>query len=266
MRANKQNPDDRRFKLTIAYDGTDYAGWQVQKGETGVQEKIEQAFGIIFPSVKRIHSSSRTDAGVHAMGMMAHVDIPRAEFKMSPDKLTLAINANLPPDIRIVRAVRCPGDFHARFDAKGKQYRYFIWNDRAMNPLLNRTAWQVPRKLNVAAMRQAAGHFLGRKDFKSLAANRAYEMETTVRTLTRCDVRQSGRLLTVIIEGDGFLYKMCRGIVGTLLEVGYGKLLPVDVKGILKKKCRTAAGVNVPAQGLVLWKVYYSKPGRRPSK
>src|SRR5689334_18876536 len=110
-----------KFKLTIAYDGSAYQGWQVQKIGTGVQEKVEGAFGKLFPSVKRIHSSSRTDTGVHALGMVAHVEIPRAEFKMPVAKLTLALNANLPDDIRVLSAKRCPANFHARFDAKGKQ-------------------------------------------------------------------------------------------------------------------------------------------------
>src|SRR5687768_12852698 len=123
-----------KFKLTIAYDGTRYAGWQVQKTGLAVQQKIEEAFAKIFTSVKRIHSSSRTDTGVHAVGMAAHVEIPKEEFKMPVRKIALAINAHLPPDIRIVSVRKCKPDFHARFSAKGKQYRYFIWNHGAMNP------------------------------------------------------------------------------------------------------------------------------------
>ena len=114
-----------KFKLVIAYDGTAYQGWQVQKIGTGVQEKIEAAFGKMFPGVKRIHSSSRTDTGVHALGMVAHVEIPRAEFKMPAARLALALNSFLPDDIRVLSAVRAPEKFHARFDATGKQYRYF---------------------------------------------------------------------------------------------------------------------------------------------
>src|SRR5437879_5608291 len=145
-----------KFKLTIAYDGTAYQGWQVQQTGTGVQEKIEAALGKMFPSVKRIHSSSRTDTGVHALGMVAHVEIPRAEFKMPAARLALALNAHLPADIRVVSAVRCRADFHARFHATGKQYRYFIWNHPAMNPLLRHQAWHVPRPLDFGAMRDAA--------------------------------------------------------------------------------------------------------------
>lgn len=248
-----------KFKLTIAYDGTNYAGWQVQKGQVGVQQRVEEALGKLFPSVRRIHSSSRTDTGVHALGMVAHVEIPRAEFKMPAARLALAINAHLPPEIRVVAAGRCRQDFHARFDAAGKQYRYFVWNHAAMNPLLNQRAWHVPQKLDLPAIRAAAKLFPGRHDFKSFAANRDYEMESTVRTLTRCDVKRSGSLLTFVIEGDGFLYKMCRGIVGTLIQVGQGKIAAADIRDILRRKDRRVAGMSAPAHGLVLWKVFYGK-------
>jgi tRNA pseudouridine38-40 synthase len=189
--------------------------------------------------------------------MVAHVELPRAEFRMPAAKLALAINAHLPEDIRVVSARRCGQDFHARFDATGKQYRYYVWNHTAMNPLRRRGAWQVPRKLDLAAMRSAARLFLGTHDFKSLAASRNYEAESTVRTLTRCDIKRSGPLLTFVIAGDGFLYKMCRGIVGTLVQVGQRKIAAAEIKGILAGKDRRLAGMTAPALGLVLWKVYY---------
>jgi tRNA pseudouridine38-40 synthase len=251
-----------KFKLLIAYDGTNYEGWQVQKIGTGVQQLIEEAFRKVFPSVERIHSSSRTDTGVHALGMVAHVEIPQDEFRMPIAKLTLAINAHLPQDIRILSASKTSGDFHARFDAKGKQYRYFVWNHAAMNPLLRSQAWHVSQMLDVTAMRRAAKLFLGKHDFKSFAGTRNYEMETTVRTLTRCDIRKSGALLTFFIEGDGFLYKMCRGIVGTLVQLGRGKFSESDIKTMLAARDRRAAGMTAPAHGLVLWKVFYARRAR----
>jgi tRNA pseudouridine38-40 synthase len=248
-----------KFKLTIAYDGAAYQGWQVQKIGTGVQEKIEAAFGKMFPSVKRIHSSSRTDTGVHALGMVAHVEIPRAEFNMPVARLALALNAFLPDDIRVLSAVRVPEKFHARFNATGKQYRYFVWNHAAMNPLLRNRAWHFPMKLDLAKMRAAAKLFLGKHDFKSFAGTRSYEMESNVRTLTRCDIKKSGAQMTFVIEGDGFLYKMCRGIVGTLVQVGQGKIPLARVENILASRDRRVAGMTAPAHGLVLWKVFYSK-------
>jgi len=258
--------DKLRFKLTAAYDGTHYAGWQVQKIGVGVQEKIESALQHLFGVAHRIHSSSRTDAGVHALGMVAHVDIERSRFRMPVRKLALAINANLPDDIRVVSAVRARPDFHARFWTTGKEYRYFVWNDRAMNPLLRSQAWHVPTPLNVGAMRSAAAQLEGRHDFRSFAANRNYKEEHTVRHLMGCTVRRQGPLITFRLRADGFLYKMCRGIVGTLVQVGQGKLSTQGLAEILQQLDRRAAGMTAPSQGLVLWKVFYPARGAPPPK
>jgi tRNA pseudouridine38-40 synthase len=251
-----------KFKLTIAYDGTGYEGWQVQKTGTGVQEKIQEALAKLFPSAPQLHSSSRTDTGVHALGMVAHFEIPKAEFRMTGSKLALAINAWLPDDIRILSASRAARDFHARFQATGKQYRYFIWNHPAMNPLLRHSHWHVTRELDLTAMRAAAALFVGKHDFQSFAANSGYKKATTVRTVTRCDLRKRGPQFTIIIEGDGFLYKMCRGIAGTIAQAGLGKFPAADVKTMLLKSDRRVSGMTAPAHGLVLWKVFYRKPGR----
>jgi len=248
-----------KIKLTIAYDGTGYEGWQVQKIGTGVQEKVEGALAKLFPNKPRLHSSSRTDTGVHALGMVAHFEVPRAGFKIPVRKLGLAINAHLPEDIRVMSATRAVKDFHARFQAKGKQYRYIVWNHTAMNPLLRTTAWHVTRPLDLKAMRATTKLFVGKHDFQSFTANTGYERTTTVRTMTRCDLKRSGRQLTFIIEGDGFLYKMCRGIVGTIVQVGLGKFPANAIKHMLEKKDRRVAGMTAPAQGLVLWKVFYPK-------
>ena len=247
-----------KFKLTIAYDGTQYEGWQVQKTGTGVQEKVEGALAKLFPSHPRVHGSSRTDTGVHALGMVAHFEAPPAECKMSPRKLAIALNAWLPEDVRVLSAARAPQAFHARFGAAGKQYRYFVWNHAAMNPLIRHTAWHVPRPLDLRAMRAAAPMFVGKRDFQSFAANPGYAKASTVRTLTRCDLKQRGPVLTFIIEGDGFLYKMCRGIVGTLVQVGLGKFPADEVRRMLEKRDRRVAGMTAPAHGLVLWKVSYA--------
>lgn len=244
-----------KLKLTIAYDGANYAGWQAQKTGVGVQQRVEEAVAKIFPGASRLHSSSRTDTGVHALGMVAQLEIPPSRMPVA--KVALAINAYLPRDIRIMKVARCRADFDARFDAKGKQYRYFVWMGPAMNPLLRHQAWHVCHPLDVAAMRRAAASFLGRHDFKSLAGTRSYEMSSTVRTVTRCEIKRNGPLLALIIEGDGFLYKMCRGMAGTLVQVGQGKVEPDAIKRILAQKDRRAAGMTAPAHGLVLWKVYY---------
>lgn len=246
-----------KFKLTIAYDGTAWHGWQSQKSGLGIQDLIEAALARLFPSSPRLESSSRTDSGVHALGMVAHFEIPRGEFRMPARHLPLAINALLPVDIRILSASRAKPDFHARFDATGKQYRYHIWNHPAMNPLLRGRAWHVPRPLDLPAMRAAAEMLIGRHDFRSFTANRGVPLDDAVRTLTRCDIRRKGPEITLIIEGGGFLYKMCRAITGTLVQTGEGKLHPDDIPAILSSKSRPAAGMNAPAHGLVLWKVFY---------
>jgi tRNA pseudouridine38-40 synthase len=255
----------RKFKLVIAYDGSGYEGWQVQKIGTGVQQIVETALAKLFPSAPRLHSSSRTDTGVHALGMVAHFEIPRAEFKMTIRRLALAINAWLPEDVRVVSAGCAKERFHAQFDAGGKQYRYFVWNHSAMNPLLRKTAWHVPRKLDLKLMRAAAKLLVGKHDFQSFSANSGYKKQTTVRSVTRCDVKKSGAQFTFIIEGDGFLYKMCRGIVGTIVQAGLGKFPPGEIKTMLAKADRRVAGMTAPAHGLVLWKVFYRKaPSTKP--
>ncbi len=246
-----------KVKLTISYDGHAYSGWQIQKTGLGVQQRVEEAFVKLFPNPVRLHASSRTDTGVHAIGMVAHVVLEKQQFRMTPSKLALALNAHLPQDIRVVSASQCHDDFHARFDARGKQYRYFVWNQTAHNPLLRKLCWHIPQKLDIKSMRESALLVVGRHDFKSFAATRSYEMESTVRTLFRCDVRKQGSLLTFFLEGDGFLYKMCRGIVGTLVQVGQGKIAPGAILAILETRDRRAGGMSAPAHGLVLWKVHY---------
>ena len=255
-----------KFKLVIAYDGTGYEGWQVQKIGTGVQQIVETALAKLFPSAPRLHSSSRTDTGVHALGMVAHFAVTGAEDRMTSPRLRLALNAHLPAEIRIVAAARTRATFHARFDARGKQYRYSVWNHPAMNPLLRHTAWHVPRRLNPGLMRAAARRFVGRHDFQSFSSNPGYRKQTTVRTLTRCDVKKSGAQFTFVIEGDGFLYKMCRGIVGTIVQAGLGKFPPEEVSVMLAKADRRVAGMTAPAHGLVLWKVFYGKARATKSK
>ena len=248
-----------KLKLTIAYDGFQYKGWQVQKSGITVQQKIEEALQKLFPSVDRVHSSSRTDTGVHARGMVAHVEIEKDEYRIGELKLRLALNAFLPDDVSVLEVKRVPANFHARFDATGKQYRYMIWNHPVSNPLTRHTSWHVSRNLDLADMQKAAKYFIGSHDFSAFAVKREYEMRSTVRVVTNCRFHKKDSMITCVIEGEGFLYKMCRGIVGTLIEVGTGKLNPIDIQNILKSCDRSKAGMTAPAHGLILWKVKYSK-------
>ncbi|HYE32365.1 MAG TPA: tRNA pseudouridine(38-40) synthase TruA [Methylomirabilota bacterium] len=256
-------PEANRYKMVVAYDGTNYKGWQVQKSGVGVQELVEKALAALFPSNPQLHSSSRTDTGVHALGMAAHFDVLATEDRMEPSKLLLALNAHLPEDVRIASVARARRNFHARFNSAGKQYRYFVWNHSAMNPLLRSQAWHVPKALDLAAMKRAAAHLVGKHDFGSFAANRGHPPLTTVRTVRRCDVGKSGSLITFTFEANGFLYKMCRGFAGTLVQVGLGKFNADEIPRILEKRDRRVAGMTAPAHGLVLWKVFYT-PGAKP--
>lgn len=253
-----------KLKLIIAYDGSGYDGWQTQRTGVGVQSLVEAALAKLFPSGPKVFGSSRTDAGVHALGMAAHFEVPRAEWRMTTARLLLAVNAHLPADIRVQSARRMPAEFHARFSAAGKEYRYLVWNHPAMNPLLRAQAWHFRRKLDLPAMRAAARDFVGKHDFRSFRVNPDYDTDSTVRTLTRCEIRRRGPLLTFVIEGDGFLYRMCRGIVGTLVQVGEGKIPRDAVRGILAQRTRVVAGMTAPAHGLVLWRVLYDPKNLKP--
>ena len=248
-----------KLKLTIAYHGARYKGWQVQKSGITVQQKVEEALKRFFPSVDRVHSSSRTDTGVHARGMVAHVEVQKDEFRIGELKLRLALNSFLPDDVSVTEVKRVPNNFHARFDATGKQYRYMIWNHPALNPLQREVSWHVPRELDFLRMQEGAKFFIGNHDFRAFAVKREYEMRSTIRVVSNCKLYKKDSMLTCLIEGEGFLYKMCRGIVGTLVEVGLGKLKPVDIRNILKSCDRSQAGMTAPAHGLILWKVMYGK-------
>ena len=248
-----------RVKLVIAFDGGAYDGWQRQKSGKGVQQVVEEALAKLFPgAAPRVQGSSRTDAGVHALGLAAHVDLPLGR-RMTPRKLRAALNAFLPEDVRVVDSVKAPAGFDARFSAAAKQYRYTVWNHPAMNPLLRGRAWHVPVKLDYPAVKRAAGLFVGRRDFRALTVNRGGGLDDAVRTLTLCRATRSGPRITFVIQGTGFLYKMSRGIVGTLVQLGQGRFEESDVRKILAAGNRAAAGMTAPAEGLVLWKVFYSR-------
>ena len=257
-------PDHVRLRLVVAYDGTAYVGWQLQPEGVSVQLRLEEALGRLFKPAPRVCSSSRTDTGVHALGMVVHLDVPAIQWRMTPRKLVLALNAWLPEDVRVVHAARVTPSFHARFDASRKQYQYTVWNHPSQNPLLRSLAWHVPRPLDLGAMRTAAASLVGQRDFRAFSATPGYHRENTVRHLSRCQVLRSGPRLTFVIEADGFLYKMCRGIVGTLVQVGEGRFAPGHVVQMLEGCDRRLAGMTAPACGLVLHKVWY-RPRNTPT-
>jgi len=245
------------YKLTLAYDGTDYAGWQVQPNGTAVQEVVERAIERIFGVKARVHGSGRTDAGVHALAQVAHFQIPEAHATIPLKNLRRALNDALPPDVRVLKVEQAPSSFHARYSAHEKTYRYQIYCGEVMDPFLRRWATHSPRPLDVAAMRRAARVLVGRHDFAAFSANPKREQESTVRTLKRLSVARRGAMVTITATADGFLYKMVRSLAGALLKVGAGKLTVEDIRRILASKQRTALVETAPPQGLCLVKVRY---------
>lgn len=254
---------DLRFKLTIAFDGSAFHGWHAGRSGKGVSDHIQKALADLFPSAPQLVGSSRTDSGVHALGLVAHFDLSAAEARIPARRLVAALNTRLPQEIRILTAARTCHAFHARFGATSKQYRYQVWNAPVMNPLLQQQAWHVPQDLDLRTMREAAAYLTGRQDFRAFTSRRDGTLTNSTRTLTVCEIRSQGPLLTFILQGDGFLYKMCRGIVGTLVRTGRGLMTPEEVRGLLKENAVRTRGMNAPAHGLILWKVSYS-PKQRP--
>jgi tRNA pseudouridine38-40 synthase len=244
-----------KCKLTIAFDGTAYEGWRSQRADHGVQHVIEKAWLHKFQTDPQFISSSRTDSGVHAMGLVAHAIMPNE--KIPAHKIPEIINASLPADIRIVAAKKVTDSFDARFDAIGKEYRYQVSNHPVMNPLLRLHAWHVPKELDQDAMKAAANLFIGTHDFKAFTAKRNGILADTTRTLSRCEIKHSGSLITCRIEGNGFLYKMCRAIVGSIIRVGSGASTTQEINEALNAKASPKSRMIAPAHGLTLWKVRY---------
>lgn len=245
----------RKYRMTIAYDGTEYSGWQYQENALGIQQLVEQALEWIERSPVRVYGSSRTDAGVHAKGFSAHFHLTKP---IPPANVVRALNARLPDSIRILRCSYAKEDFDARLSAKGKEYRYHVYQAEILPPHLALYWTHSHRELDIEAMRRAAAYFVGRHDFVSFAANPDRELETTVRNVFSCEIKRSGPKIVFIVKGDGFLYKQVRSMVGFLLSVGRGKEKPEAVKELLDAAApRTARVETAPARGLFLWKVFY---------
>jgi tRNA pseudouridine38-40 synthase len=202
----------------------------------------------------RVHGSGRTDAGVHARGQVASFSLATPH---APPTLQRALNANLPDDVRVVHCARTDTDFHARYSAKSKEYRYQIDCGRVADPFLLRFALHHPRPLDVAAMRRAAKLLTGKHDFTAFSAHSPSRDRNPVRTISRLTITQRGSLLTIAVRADGFLYKMARSIVGALLRVGEGRMTVAELRQILRKPKRIALVETAPAHGLFLWKVTY---------
>ena len=247
--------EGRKYRVVIAYDGTGFSGWQYQENAVGVQQVVEEALAYLEGGPVRVFGSSRTDAGVHAKGFVGHFRLTKP---IPPKNLVRATNSRLPDSVRIMKASYAAEDFDARLSAKGKEYRYQLYQSDIMPPHLAPYWTFCHRPLDVEAMRRGASFFVGRHDFASFSANPNRELETTVRTVFSFDVRKAGPRHTFIVRGDGFLYKQVRSMVGFLISVGKGNERPEAVKELLDAAApRTARVETAPGRGLFLWKVFY---------
>jgi tRNA pseudouridine38-40 synthase len=239
--------------LTVEYDGTDFVGWQIQPNGRSVQDVLETALARVLGSPVRIHSAGRTDAGVHAQGMTAHFEtaanLPLAAYREGVNRL-------LPPDVVVREAAEAPEGFHARFDARGKWYRYAIYTAPVRSPLLGRRAWHLRSPLDLTAMARAAQDFVGCHDFAAFRAS-GCDARTTNREIFSMQLEQQGELLLIDVRGAGFLRNMVRVMVGTLVEIGLGRRPENDVVCLLRQGCRQKAGRTAPPQGLCLMEVWY---------
>lgn len=245
-----------RWKCVCAYDGGGFAGWQSQAAGDSVQDALERRLAAIVGAPVRIHGSGRTDAGVHASGQVFHFD---AAWGHGPEKLAAALRHQLPRAIQIVSVRPAPAAFHARFSATGKVYAYHLHLGDA-DPFTRPYCWPLPRPLDLAAVRAAAAVLAGRHDFRAFAARNGSEDggdANTVRDLRRLEVAARGRRVRITAEADGFLYKMVRSLVGTLVAAGEGKLAAADVARILAAGRRTPQVHTAPPQGLFLRRVLY---------
>lgn len=244
----------RNIRIRLAYDGAAYAGWQVQPGQPTIQGEVESALGRIEGRTVKVHGSGRTDSGVHALGQVASFGL---ENPIPPENLKKALNRLLPRDIRVLECGEAPAEFHARHSAAAKTYEYRICRAEVCPPFLRRYVYHHPYPLDEAAMIAGAAAFEGEHDFRSFASAGGNEMESTVRTIFFSRLEREGDLLVYRVRGSGFLYRMVRNIVGTLLEVGRGNLAAGDIAGIIRVRNRGAAGPMAPAPGLFLVNVEY---------
>lgn len=250
----------RTILLIIEYDGTAYVGWQIQPNGLAVQQVVESALAQILGSEVRIHSSGRTDAGVHARGMAAHF---RTESRLPLQAFREGVNRFLPQDV-VVRAVQeMPEDFHARFSAQGKWYRYTIYNGEVRSPLAARTAWHLRGKLDLPLLRQAAAALVGEHDFKAFRSSGCVA-QTTVRQIYGVDVLAEGPFVYLDFRGAGFLRNMVRMLVGTLVEIGQGRRPAADLDKLLCGTPGVSCGPTAPAHGLCLEEVWYERNRSAP--
>ena len=261
------NSEFHRYRFTLSYDGASWAGWQSQPNGRGVQDRVEAALALIVGAPTRVHGSGRTDAGVHALAQVAHADIP-ATRQLAPEAWVRALNANLPHSIRVTHCELVAADFHARYGARGKVYRYRIARSAVLSPFDNGLAWQVHGALDLAVLHECAQRLHGTHDFARLAANRGDAKEArhrgdplaTTRTIHRVEVgeRADAGEVRIEFEGDGFLYKMVRMLVGSMVRVAQGREPLAWFEDLLAHPGGVPKSHHcAPADGLYLVRVLY---------
>ncbi len=242
-----------RIKLIVAYDGTNYVGWQYQPNGMSVQQRLEQALHQLTGIIHTVYSSGRTDSGVHAQGMVCHLtterDLPLTAWREG-------VNRFLPDDIAVRHVEKVNDQFHARFSARGKHYRYTILRDPVRSPLERKISWQVKKPLDLKKMEQAAQSFLGQHDFSAFRTS-GCSADTTIREIFSIDFREDDLLLYIDIRGSGFLRNMIRMMVGTLVQIGRGKRPVSVIQELLNDAGSAPSPLTAPAQGLCLMKVWY---------
>ena len=254
MLAEERNaPFVKRIKLVVAYDGTAYCGWQVQPNGPTIEGELNAAISSLTGEDIQVIGASRTDAGVHGLCNIAVFD---TDSPIPGEKFSYALNQRLPEDIRVRASEEVPLDFHPRHQESRKTYVYRILNAEFPDPTKRLYTHFTYVKMNVEQMQKAASYLVGEHDFKSFCSP-ATTVESTVRTLYKCEVSKEGEMITIEVQGNGFLYNMVRIIAGTLMEVGCGRISPEQIPGILELRDRNAAGPTAPAKGLCLVKYEY---------
>lgn len=243
----------RNIKLTIEYEGTNYSGWQYQENAISIQQIIEEAIESITGEKVKLIGSGRTDAKVHALHQVANFftnsNIPGDRFKY-------ALNIKLPDDITIIDSLEVDKDFHSRFSATHKKYKYLIYNGEMPRALYRNFSYHIKNELNLEEMKIASQYFVGTHDFNSFMGSRSV-VKSTIRTIYEIKIEKNNEIVQISIDGDSFLRNMVRIMVGTLVEVGLGRRNKEDIKKIMEERKRIAAGHTAPPQGLFLEKVFY---------
>lgn len=243
----------KRILLTLSYDGTAYHGWQIQPNAVTVQETVQAALLKLLGTPHGVTGCSRTDAGVHAREFCCHID---CDDNIPDNAFLRGLNSLLPPDIAVMGCKEVEPDFHARYSARGKTYKYRILNSNIKDPFLSRYFWQIERKLDVDKMNEFCAGLVGTHDFYAFSSS-GRTVEDTVRTVTGCFVERDGDKVTLTVSANGFLYNMVRIIAGTAVDASIGRINPRSTLEILNSKERAMAGVTAPPNALMLWKVHY---------